>query len=339
MIMLIRSIIHSMSILIFLMGSLLFAMPDRRASLSTATPTGAENENCTVTINYLDDAGDLALAQGTVYFTIAVGTNNPITATGDYADITEEGDEYGVGAYTISPNMVTSSTLTIGVVADKRYEHDEEFTITLTNATGSVNLTGSPITAATFTLTNDDDLPKFAFSTPTSNEEEGTAKEIDVVVEATGGDVGRDVDVTWSLVDTETSTADHASDEEGTLSFTEGEDSKTITYLSEEDELHEGDESFVLNLTGYGTTGSSGSQTAHTHTINDDDEVPTVGFSVTEMNKDEDHGSVTVTFSLEGQTTSATSVSYAIKSEGTTATSEGDDPDHNLSASSVNFSA
>ena len=56
-------------------------MPDRRASLSTATPTGAENENCTITINYLDEQGDLAVAQGTVYFTIAVGTNNPITAT------------------------------------------------------------------------------------------------------------------------------------------------------------------------------------------------------------------------------------------------------------------
>ena len=56
--------------------------------------------------------------------------------------------------------------------------------------------------------------------------------------------------MTWSLVDTETSTADHASDEEGTLSFTEGEASKTITYLSEQDELHEGDESFDYKFTG-----------------------------------------------------------------------------------------
>ena len=158
----IRSIIHSLSILIFLMGSLLFAMPDRRASLSDATPTGAENETCTFMINYLDDAGDPAEANGDIYFSIATQSGDTwITGTGDYKDLETDAESglYGVGTFSIDVDDVSSTEVTLGVVADNRYEATEQITITLTNATGSVILAGSPITTATFTLTNDDAKP------------------------------------------------------------------------------------------------------------------------------------------------------------------------------------
>ena len=115
-------------------------MPDRKADLSTATPTGAENTTCSFTINYTDEDGNAATANGDIHFTIATESGDDwITATGDYADLTDDPpNQYGVGAHTIDVDDVSSTTVILGVVADNRYEDNEQITITLTNGTGGV---------------------------------------------------------------------------------------------------------------------------------------------------------------------------------------------------------
>ena len=88
----------------------------------------------------------------------------------------------------------------------------------MTNGTGGViiasddddnDYAATDVMEATFTLTNDDAKPKFAFSTPSSSEDEGTEEEdIVVIVEDTGGDVGLEVVVAWGLTNGSTADAD-----------------------------------------------------------------------------------------------------------------------------------
>ena len=275
-------------VLIFLLGSFLLGA---EANFSGSTDSASEAVGGSLTINF--DSG----AYGTLTYTVGVGT-----AT-----------NFGSGTFDFNLNSntiplisgETTTSIDLNVTNDNRYEANETVIVTLSESSG--NITIGSTDNITFTITNDDAPPTVKFETSTTSEIEGDAKTIRVEVDASGTDVGLTSTIDWTITNGTTSNSDHISDLSGTLSFSEGDPFKSISYDASDDAMDENDETFTIALSNNVNFGL-GSITTHTHTILDNDEAPNVGFTEATTTKGESDGTITVTLDLDaasGKTTTA----------------------------------
>jgi len=143
----------------------------------------------------------------------------------------------------------------------------------------------------------------FTSATYTVNEADGTAT---ITVQRTDGSNGTaHVDYTTSTGGTATAGQDYTTSS-GTLTFNNGETSKTFTVPITNDTLDEANETVNLSLSNATGVGALGSQTTAVLTINDNDPPPSLSIndvSVTEGNSGTVNATFTVTLSAEsGQT-------------------------------------
>lgn len=175
------------------------------------------------------------------------------------------------GTATITPGSTTGS-FDIDLNLDVLDEVNETVILTLSNPSSNVNLGTN--TTFTFTINDDDGAPMVSFASASSNGSEGTTPAlIQVGLSAISG---QDVTVDYSATDGTAGAGDYTLTS-GTLTIPAGQSFANIQPAIINDLLLEGGEDFSINISNP-MQASLGAITAHTFTINDNEQAP-VGFS------------------------------------------------------------
>ena len=261
---------------------------DVTGTLSSVTITGA-----TVTFTDNDDPVSFSIADaeategGKITFTVSRGGAEDNVASVKVATAADSGDgvkaadtdDYTAIATTQTLNFakgITSQTVEVQTTQDDLFEPDETFKAVLSEPALGDGDPGTGVTiesgkgTAIGTIKNDDTQPSFAVADASASE--GDA--ITFTVTRTGA-MDNAVSVKWNTkADSGTaSTSDYtAVPTPRTLTFTKGVSSQTFTVATTEDVLHEGNETFLVELTG--AVGGTIATAEATGTINDDDAAP-----------------------------------------------------------------
>jgi Ca2+-binding RTX toxin-like protein len=195
----------------------------------------------------------------------------------------------------------TSKTIVIPIVDDNSFEGNETIDLSLSNPIGGATL-GTQTTAVLTIVDNDVAVPgTLAFSAPQFSVNEDGTPIAAVTITRTGGSDGT-VSATVNLTDdTATAPADY-NNTPITVSFANGETSKTITIPIADDTLLESNE--TINLTLDNPTGGAtiGTQNTATLTIVDND--VQLAFSNAQFSVNEDGTPITaVTVTRTGRST------------------------------------
>jgi len=197
----------------------------------------------------------------------------------------------------------TTKTFSVQTTQDNLFEDNETFTTTLSAATGSATISGVNGTA-TGTINNDQVPPVFAISSASATE--GSA--IAFTVTRTGdAQAAQAVTVDTSIGVTDTASFTDFTANSQTLSFAQGETTKTFSVQTTQDVLPEADETFTVLL----TTPTNGTSSA-TGTIIDDD-IPKISLAIAPATVLENGiTNLVYTFTRTGITTSTLSVNYNV---------------------------
>jgi hypothetical protein len=265
--------------------------PDKTFTVTLSNPTGgvalAAPATATITIQDDDTAGTLAWSVASsnvaenagpavLTLTRTGGSDGPVSATVNTANGTAQaGTDYTavVNQVVNLPHGVTSATVNVGITNNATFQGDRTFTATLSAPTGGATL-GTP-TVQTVTIVEDETaLPgalAFSASNYTVDEASGTAT---ITVVRTGGS---DTTVTVQYAATAgTANAGDFTETMGTLSFAQGELSKSFTVAITNDTLAEPDETVLLALSNPTNGATLGTPSTATLTIISDDARPTV---------------------------------------------------------------
>ncbi|WP_254053054.1 bluetail domain-containing putative surface protein [Microcystis sp. MC19] len=168
----------------------------------------------------------------------------------------------------------TSKVITVDVQGDTTVELNENFTVTLSNATNGATITTA---TATGTIENDDvAVPTLAIAATSANQTEGNSgsKAFTFTVTRSVNTTGTN-NVSWAVTGTGTNPA-NATDfvggvlPSGTLSFAVGETSQVITVNVQGDTTVELNENFTVTLSN-ATNGATITTATATGTIENDD--------------------------------------------------------------------
>ncbi|MCH2534680.1 MAG: hypothetical protein MK008_09595 [Bdellovibrionales bacterium] len=260
-------------------------------------------------------ATDLTVSEGTnaeFIFNISRVYGEDVTFTLSTLDNTAvAGSDYtGKSAEVITiPAGQTQVSARIATTNDSFYEvSDEVFDVNISNLNNALTSTSS----GTVTIQNTDSKPSLSIADVSVAEDTGTV----------------DVSVSLSYASEETISVDYTSADDGavssgpyidftnssgTLTFTPGQTTKTITLNINNDSLDELDESFNVNLSNPVNASSITDNSAQV-TITDNDLPPTV--SIADASVNEGAGSVDVTVSLSAISGRATSVTWTANDNG-----------------------
>ncbi len=266
---------------------------DVTGTLTDVTITGA-----TVTLTDNDDPVSFSIANaeadegGKVIFTVSragaednVASVKVATATDSGEDVNAaDADDYTAIATAQTLNFakgVTSQTVEVQTTDDDLFEPDETFKAVLSAPALAENDPGTGVSietgkgTATGTITNDDTEPSFAVAD--AKADEGDAITFTVT---RSGAMDNAVSVKWNTKADSSDGANAASATDYTpvttaitLTFAKDVGSQTFTVATTEDMLHEGNETFLVELTS--PEGGTITTAEATGTITDDDAVPT----------------------------------------------------------------
>ena len=301
-------------------------------TLSSVTVAAA-----TVTLTDTDDPVSFSIADaeategGKVTFTVnraGAGDNEAEVKIATSADSGDDVNAAGTDDYTAIATArtlnfakgVTSQTVEVQTTQDDLFEPDETFKAVLSAPALGENDPGTGVSIesgkgrAIGTIKNDDTQPSFAVADASADE--GDAITFTVT---RSGAMDNAVSVKWNTKADSSDGASAASTSDytavttaQTLSFAKGVSSRTFTVATTEDTLHEGNETFLVELTG--AVGATISDAEATGTINDDDVAPSTltltvdadtGTMGTQTSLAEDGGAKTVrvTATLGGSST------------------------------------
>ena len=287
--------------------------PDENFTVSLSNPANATLATATAEGLIIDDdlvaqlavAGGSSVEGGTVDFRVTLDTASTRTVTVDYATAAETAHEDADyepvhGTLTFLPGE-SAKTVKVTLVDDDVHEDDETFTLNLSMAENAAVSTAS----ATGTIVDDDAAPELSIAGGTAPEG-GT---ISFTVTLTGP-TSRTTTVDYATAE---ETADEDADYEpvhGTLTFLPGESAKTVTVTLVDDDVHEDDETFTLNLSM--AENAAVSTASATGTIVDDDAAPELSIA---GGTAPEGGTIAFTVTLTGPTSRTTTVDYATAEE------------------------
>jgi ribosomal protein L35AE/L33A len=238
----------------------------------TESDTGMVNANFTVS---------LSSASGQ---TVSVGYSTEDGTATAPADYTATG-----GSLVFTPGQVTK-TVTVRVKGDTLDEIDETFTVNLADAVNAVIANGTGVG----TITDDDPPPTVSVNNATVTEGDTGTINANFTVTLSAAS-GKTITIDYATVDgTATAPADYVAGS-GTLTFTPGQTTKTVTVPVNGDLLDEANETFIVTLSNPSNVTIADGQGVGT--INDNDPTPAVSVNdvtVTEGNG----GTVNATFTL-----------------------------------------
>ena len=317
--------------------------PSGNNTISTSTATGTIRNDDVAPATFsiaATSANKNEGNSGTTAFTFTVtrGGNTSTAVTVDYnvsgngGNAATAGDfngGFGSGTVSFSAGQ-TSKTITVLVNGDTTVENDEGFKVVLSNASGNSTITTS---TANGTIQNDDIAPAtFSIAATSANKNEGNSGTTAFTFTVTrGGNTSTAVTVDYT-VSGNGGNAASAGDfnggfGSGTVSFSAGQTSKTITVLVNGDTTVENDEGFKVVLSN-----ASGNSTITTSTANgtiQNDDVAPATFSIAATSADKNEGNsgttaYTFTVTRGGNTTTAVTVDYNVSGNGGNAATAGD---------------
>ena len=207
---------------------------------------------------------------------------------------------------------VTTNTFALTILNDTTAENNETLTLRLSSPTncslGTSNLT------VTIT-TNDSAILAFSVATNLVSETDGT---LTFTVNRTGT-TNNAVTVDFTTTNVSASSANDYSSTNGTLSFAPGEITKTFTTDLTDDDTQETNETFRAVLSN--PTDARITTGTNTVTIADDD-VSTVGFTVSAVTVSETNGTLTLTVVRTGATNTTATVDFTTTNVSATAVSD-----------------
>ena len=208
--------------------------------------SGTSNATFTVTLS--------GPSSNTVAVTYSTG-NGTATAPSDY--------ESRSGTATFEPGVM-SQTVSVPVVGDVTDETNETFVLNLTGATNAAVADGQ----GSATITDDDSAPTFSINDVSVTEgNSGTVSATFTVTKS--GATQQTSTVSFTTANgSATSPADFSATN-GSLSFTAGDTTKTISVAVKGDTIDEANETFTVTLSG--ATNATIADGSGTGTINDDD--------------------------------------------------------------------
>ena len=232
------------------------------------------------------DEGD-----GTAEFTVTLDVASGETVTVGYATsngTAEAGSDYTAksGTLTITAGQ-TSKDIEVALADDSISEADEDFTLTLSNASNA----GIDVGTATATITDNESTPMLTIADAKATE--GGTVEFTVTLDPASSS---DVTVGYATANG-TATSDSA-DPDGAdytaptsgaeLTISAEQTSGTISIATGNDTVDEDDETFTLTLSGQSSNAVLGTQKTATGTIEDDDTDPAVITNLRFTNKPAD---------------------------------------------------
>ncbi len=240
------------------------------ATLSDSQGQGTITDNDTAPSLTINDV-TVSEAAGNASFTVTLSPSSGQTVTVQYA--TANGTAVVTDDYTAASGTLTflagetSKPVTVPIINDTRDESDETFVVSLSAVTNAA------ITDAQGqgTITDNDPTPTLSIDDVNVNEASGNAIFTVTLSAASNLAVG----VQYATANgTATSTGDYTATS-GTLSFSAGEVSKTITVPITNDAVVESAKTFVVNLSA--ATNATIADTQGQGTITDDDTAPVTG--------------------------------------------------------------
>lgn len=260
-------------------------------------------------------------SQATVNYEIVTGSGAAVNGL-DYS--------LAVGTLTFAAGS-TSATISIDIFGDTIYENNEAFSVELKSPSANLILGSSTIYA--LSLTNDEAVPTVQFAAATTNASEATTPHLMTVT--LSGPLGVEARVDYSVSGgTAVGAGTDYTLASGTLTFAAGETTKDISASLVNDVISEGAETILLGISNPVAV-TLGAQSAHTHTINDDEIVPTVQFAAATSNAAETVSPHLMTVTLSGALSTQATVDFAV----TGGTSAGAGVDYTLSAGTLTFAA
>ena len=261
--------------------------PDERFVLNLANAANAAiSDGQGVAIIRNDEArlsvGDLAIVEGdtgtaSAVFTVSLSAASNQSITVDYltadTSATSPGDYQTASGTLTFASGETTKTVAVAVIGDARNEADETFSLNLANATNAVmdRATGMA------TIENDDPLPAITIADAAVTEGNAGTKNLNFLVRLSAPS-GRAVSVEYAtLAGSATAASDFAATQ-GTLTFSPGQTSKTLTVTINGDASSEPDETLLLNLTS--PDGAILLDAQATGTIQNDDTTITIGDAI-----------------------------------------------------------
>ena len=231
----------------------------------------------------------------TIDYTTADGT---ATAGSDYTATS--------GTLAFAPNQ-TSATVSVPLLDDDVHEGDETFALELSNPVGTPTPTTSAATA-TATIAENDARPELSIADASASEDDAS---VVLTVTRTGATGGAD-SVDFSTADgTATAGTDYVATG-GTLAFAPGAATATITVPLLDDDVHEGDETFTVELanpaSSTGLAPTIGVGTAAITVVENDTRAD---LAIADATVAENAGSVTLTVTRIGALGGTDSVAFA----------------------------
>ena len=264
---------------------------------------------------------------GTATFTVSLDhvTTAPVTFDYATADGSANSDDYEStsGSLTI-PAGSTEVTITVPITDDLYNEGDESFTVTLSNVSDNVDLTGSDLegvgtiqdsgSGAGVDVPGAEDTVYAVLSGDTDVTEGDSATYTVSLVDGDGNPIEVTVptDVTITLTSGTAEAGDYA-ETPVTVTIQPGDSSATVDVATFED-VDFDDETFTVQISTVQNTGEFeaievGSNSSIDTTIIDNDTAPTL--SINDVTVDEGAGLATFTVSLDHATTAPVSFDYA----------------------------
>jgi hypothetical protein len=292
-------------------------------AISNAANTSNTTASATLTITDNDNPPSLSIADAqstdesatSTTLTVSLSSASAKAITVDYA--TSDGTATAGSDYTATSGTLsfaageTSKTIEVTPIQDNTFEGNETVTITISNPS---NATISDATA-TFTITEDDTGPQLSINNVTVDEDAGSAT-FTVTMSPTSTSAVT-VDYATSNV-TATAGADYTATS-GTLTFSAGDSSKTISVTVANDSLDEANETATVSLTN--ASGASTSNASGTLTITDDDATPSISINSSASVIEGDSGTSTQNMTVTLSAVSGRDVTFNYTITGGTASS------------------
>ncbi len=214
----------------------------------------------------------------------AEGTGGTAASGTDYTAVTGGTLTFAVGT--------TSQTFDVSVIGDATDEPDETVVVTLSSA---ANATISTATG-TGTITDDDGAPSLSIDSPSVNEGDSGAANLDFTVTLAPAS-GKQVTVNYAEAVGRTATpgTDYTALVSGALTFAAGETSRTVRVSVTGDATDEPDETVVVTLSG--AANATISTATGTGMIIDDDGAPSLSINSPSVNEG-DSGSANLDFTV-----------------------------------------
>lgn len=245
------------------------------ATISTATGTGTITDNDSPPTVSWSKASQSSTAEGstlTVTAQLSAASSKTVTVPFTISGTaTGSGTDYSITAspLTISAGATTASA-TITIASDTSAEEDETVILTIGTPT---NASKGTTTVHTATIT-DDDAPTISIDDASTTEGLPTVKFTATLSQSSA----RTITVDYATADGTAKAASDYTAASGTLTFTAGETSQTVSVKIPDDSLSEDDEKFTLKLSN---AANATIKTAEgTGTIKDNDPLPEVSLSI-----------------------------------------------------------